>query len=159
MKSSLVMMISTLKNIAFKLLYLAVLVYLLVYTPIIFKYKPLVILSGSMEPILKVGGILYYKEIPKNQFKTNDILVYKTSSYIVSNRVLKSYPNFFITKGDNNSHTETIYIESIIGKGTNWSIPLIGYYVTFIYNHKIILYLSLSLIFIDYIYEKRKVNS
>ena len=51
-----------LSNIA----YVAVLIYLLVSLPIFIGYKPLVVLSGSMEPTYKVGSIIYYEEKIEN---------------------------------------------------------------------------------------------
>ena len=37
----------------------------------------------------------------------------------------------------------------VIGKGTNWSIPYIGYYADFVYNHKYLLFISVGVIIID----------
>ena len=54
-------MVKFIKNIILKLIYAIVFTYILVFVPVIIGYKPLVVLSGSMEPILKVGGILYYQ--------------------------------------------------------------------------------------------------
>ena len=65
------------KEIFIKVLYILLLIYLSIFIPVLWGYKPLVIISGSMEPILKVGGILYYKEIELDEYTTEDIVVFK----------------------------------------------------------------------------------
>lgn len=143
-----------LKNIIIKLLYILISIYLIIFIPSIWGEKPLVIISGSMEPILKVGGILYYKQEKIENFKEGDVLVYQLNDLIISHRIIKIIDNSFITKGDN---SETIDVNEvskyqILGKGTNWSIPYIGYYADFIYNHKYLLVIATGLIFIDICY-------
>ena len=147
-----------LKNIIIKLLYILISIYLIIFIPSIWGEKPLVILSGSMEPILKVGGILYYKEENINDFKEGDVLVYQLNDHIISHRIVKVLDNSFITKGDNNKSIDTYEVSSyqILGKGTNWSIPYIGYYADFIYNHKYLLVIATGLIFMDILFNNRK---
>ena len=147
-----------LKNIIIKLLYILISIYLIIFIPSIWGEKPLVVLSGSMEPILKVGGILYYKEENINDFKEGDVLVYQLNDHIISHRIVKVLDNSFITKGDNNKSIDTYEVLSyqILGKGTNWSIPYIGYYADFIYNHKYLLVIATGLIFMDILYDNKK---
>mgnify|MGYP002515570437 FL=1 len=147
-----------LKNIIIKLLYLLISIYLIIFIPSIWGEKPLVILSGSMEPILKVGGILYYKQENINNFKEGDVLVYQLNDHTISHRIVKVLDDSFITKGDNNKSIDTYEVLSyqILGKGTNWSIPYIGYYADFIYNHKYLLVIATGLIFIDILYDNKK---
>jgi signal peptidase I len=93
-----------------------------------------------MEPILKVGGLMYYKKINIDDFKTDDILVYRTKEHIVSHRVVKKLNSSFITKGDVNDIVDSeVYNQNVLGRGTNFSIPLLGYFADFIYYHKYIL--------------------
>ena len=147
-----------LKNIIIKLLYILISIYLIIFIPSIWGEKPLVILSGSMEPILKVGGILYYKEENINDFNEGDVLVYQLNDHIISHRIVKVLDDSFITKGDNNKSIDTYEVLNyqILGKGTNWSIPYIGYYADFIYNHKYLLVIAVGLIFMDILYDNKK---
>lgn len=147
-----------LKNIIIKLLYILISIYLIIFIPSIWGEKPLVVLSGSMEPILKVGGILYYKEENINDFKEGDVLVYQLNDHIISHRIVKVLDDSFITKGDNNKSIDTYEVlgYQILGKGTNWSIPYIGYYADFIYNHKYLLVIATGLIFMDILYDNKK---
>ena len=59
--------------------------------------------------------------------------------------------NGFITKGDINNSVDNYLVsdEQVLGKGTNWSIPFIGYYADYIYSHKYLLYISLGVIIVD----------
>lgn len=145
-------MVKFIKNIILKLIYAIVFTYILVFVPVIIGYKPLVVLSGSMEPILKVGGILYYQKINIEDYKKGDILVYATKDHIISHRIVDIASDGFITKGDNNKVLDSkVNLNQVLGKGTNFSIPYIGYYADFIYNHKYILYFFTIYIVIDLI--------
>lgn len=148
------------KNVVYGILYFLTTLYLIIFIPILWGKKPLVVISGSMEPILKVGGILYYEQINIDDFKVDDILVYQLNDHIVSHRILKIDKDGFITKGDNNSSVDSyvVYKDNIIGKGTNWSIPYIGYYADFIYNHKYLLLIIVGFIVLLDVNNRRDVN-
>ena len=144
-------MLVKIKNALFKVLYLFIILYLLIFVPCIWGQKPLVVISGSMEPTLKVGGILYYEKVDLEDLNKNDILVYKYKNHIISHRIVDRVDDGFITKGDANSSIDLNLVnkEQVLGKGTNWSIPVIGYYADFIHSHKYILYISLAVIILD----------
>ena len=145
------------KNILFGIIYLLISIYLIIFIPCIIGYKPLIIESGSMEPILRVGGILYYKSIPLNTYKVDDILVYRVPNHIVSHRIIDRNNYYFITKGDqNNTIDSNVYNNQVLGKSSNFSIPYIGYYADYIYHHKYLLAITLLIVIIDYIIERRK---
>ena len=99
-------MLKKIKEILIRILYALILIYLIIFIPVFWGYKPLVVISGSMEPILKVGGILYYEDYNINSFKEGDILVYKTKKHIISHRIVKAKSNNFITKGDANKSND-----------------------------------------------------
>lgn len=145
------------KNIIFKVFYILIIIYLIIFIPVLWGKKPLVIISGSMEPILKVGGILYYEKINLNDFKKNDILVYQLNEHIVSHRIVNINEYGFETKGDNNNSNDSYIVDknNVIGRGNNWSIPYIGYYADFIYNHK---YLLIVMIILSYFNSRKDKN-
>ena len=144
-------MLIKIKDHIFRILYILILIYLLVFIPSFFGKKPLVVVSGSMQPILKVGGILYYEETNIKDFQKNDILVFELNDHTISHRIVDIKDGCFITKGDANTSIDSYEVnyEQVIGKGTNWSIPYIGYYADFIYTHKYLLFISIFLIIID----------
>lgn len=144
-------MVNKIKNFIFRILYLLIVVYLVTFIPSLWGYKPLVVISGSMEPTLKVGSILYYHKENIDSFHQNDILVYQTKHHIISHRIVDILDNGFMTKGDANQSIDSgrVYHNQILGKGTNWCIPLLGYYTDYIYHHKYLLYISVFLLIID----------
>lgn len=151
-------MILKVKNIVFRMLNILIIIYLLIFIPCLWGYKPLVVVSGSMEPSLKVGSILYYHKENKINFNKKDILVFKNKNHIVSHRIVEKLQEGFITKGDANEIIDAseIYNTQVLGKGTNWCIPYLGYYADFIYTHKYLLYISIIILIIDLYKEHRK---
>ena len=139
------------KNIIFKVFYILIIIYLIIFIPVLWGKRPLVIISGSMEPILKVGGILYYEKTNLDDFKKDDILVYQLNEHIVSHRIVNINEYGFETKGDNNNSNDSYIVDknNVIGRGNNWSIPYIGYYADFIYNHKYLLIVMIILFYFN----------
>jgi len=70
----------------------------------IFGYKPYMIATGSMEPTLKVRGIVLVKEVPYEEIKEGDIISFIPTliGQSVCHRVIEVTPEGFVTKGDNN---------------------------------------------------------
>lgn len=146
------------KNIVFKVFYILIIIYLIIFIPVLWGKRPLVVISGSMEPILKVGGILYYEKINLDDFKKDDILVYQLNEHIVSHRIVNNNEYGFETKGDNNNSNDSYIVDknNVIGRGNNWSIPYIGYYADFIYNHKYLLIVMIILSYFNIWFNSRK---
>lgn len=146
------------KNIIFKVFYILIIIYLIIFIPVLWGKRPLVIISGSMEPILKVGGILYYEKINLDDFKKDDILVYQLNEHIVSHRIVNINEYGFETKGDNNNSSDSYIVDknNVIGRGNNWSIPYIGYYADFIYNHKYLLIVMIILSYFNIWFNSKK---
>ena len=130
------------------LMYALISLYVVICLPIIFGYKPLVVLTGSMEPTLKEGGIVYYKKVNPTELKEGDIITFKISEdTVVSHRIEKVNDNSFVTKGDANNSTDPneVPFSNVIGKDTNFCIPIMGYYVRFINSN---LYIVIPVIII-----------
>lgn len=144
-------MLVKIKDFIFRIIYILLIIYLLIFVPSLWGQKPLVVISGSMEPTLKVGGVLYYEKINIDELDEGDILVYQTNDHIISHRIVDIIENDFITKGDKNNSVDNYLVNrnQVLGKGTNWSIPFIGYYADYIYGHKYLLYISLGIIVVD----------
>lgn len=120
-----------LSNIA----YIAVLIYLLVSLPIFIGYKPLVVLSGSMEPTYKVGSIIYYEE-KTDEIEQGDVIVFESgNASFVTHRVKEVVDeDTFITKGDANESEdpEKVELQSVKGEVIKLNIPWIGYYIQYV---------------------------
>lgn len=101
--------------------------------PIPGNYKILTVLSGSMEPAIKMGSVVVTK--PTNDYKTGDIITFgemtktktPTTHRIIGTEVV-SNEVYYITKGDaNNAKDPNKILESkVIGK-VLFSVPYAGY--------------------------------
>lgn len=159
-------MLIKIKNFIFSILYVLIIIYLLIFVPSLWGHRPLVVISGSMEPTLQVGGLLYYHEENIDNFKKDDILVYKSRNHIISHRVVEKLDDGFITKGDANKSVDSDIISNskVLGKGTNWCIPYLGLYADFIYTHKYLLFILIAILLVDlcndsYRNHKKKVGA
>lgn len=114
-------------------------IYALICLPMVIGYKPLVVLSGSMEPSIKTGSIIYYSKVQEKDLKVGDIITFKTETKkeYVSHRINSIEDGKYETKGDANEVADPIKItyDQIVGKDLNISIPFLGYYVKFANEH------------------------
>jgi len=105
------------------------------YLPIPGNYKVLVVQSGSMEPVIKTGGIIVLK--PQADYKAGEIITFREkagSNVTITHRVVevKNENNQvrYITKGDANNAADPngISKNQIVGK-VLFSLPYVGYAV------------------------------
>ena len=135
-------------NILSIICYMCIIVYALVALPSLFNYKPLIVLSGSMEPTFKVGSIIYYTEVAKEDIAKGDVITFELENKtLVTHRVINIENDKYQTKGDanNSPDAEKIKFEQIKGETTNVTIPYIGYYIKYVNEH---LYLVAVVVFI-----------
>ena len=91
--------------------------------PSIFGYKPLIVLSGSMEPTIMTGDLVFVKNYNINEINENDIIAFKVSeNTIVTHRIVKKIETesndiCFETKGDANNTSDKDYVCSGIIEG------------------------------------------
>lgn len=107
------------------------LIALVMFVPNILGYKSFAVISGSMEPNIHVGSIVYAKEADFNDLKVDDIISYQLSSdTMVTHRIVSidNEKQTVVTKGDANDAEDSAPVskENIIGK-VAFSIPLLGY--------------------------------
>ena len=107
------------------------LIALVMFVPNILGYKSFAVISGSMEPNIHVGSIVYAKEADFNDLRVDDIISYQLSSdTMVTHRIVSidNEKQTVVTKGDTNDVEDSAPVskENIIGK-VAFSIPLLGY--------------------------------
>ena len=74
-----------------------------------------VVLSGSMEPTIRIDDLIIVTE--QEDYKENDIVAYQSDSVVVAHRIIAVEPDTGITKGDaNNAPDAPIRKEMIKGK-------------------------------------------
>ncbi len=100
--------------------------------PDVLGYKPMIVLSGSMESSIKTGDLVIVKMVDENVLKVNDIIAFRNETNTVTTHriveiVEEDGETCFRTKGDNNniedanlvkpSAVEGVYVAKINGLG------------------------------------------
>jgi len=125
--------ISIIAKIISNMLYLGILIAVVItLVPFIAGYKPVVVLSGSMEPGYPIGSMIYYKSSSFEDINEGDVITFKLGAgALATHRVIrKGVENReFTTKGDNNPTEDikpTPYTE-VVGKVAKVVIPYVGF--------------------------------
>lgn len=124
-------------GIFFLLTLLGMLSILLILVPYLFKIKPQIVLSGSMEPEISVGSLVYISEnIPPEEIQEQDVIAYRRGERMqVLHRVIQvdEKKKMFQTKGDANEKADPGMVDfsQYVGKEV-FSIPYLGYGADFI---------------------------
>ena len=106
--------------------------------PINGNYKIMAVLSGSMEPAIKTGGIVIVK--PFSEYKVGDVISFATAAGLkvsTTHRIVEiktaGGKTTYITKGDANSDKDAGEVDkrNVIGK-VLFSMPYAGYLLAFV---------------------------
>ncbi len=106
---------------------------------IINSIQSFVVLSGSMEPTLPVGSIIYVQ--PQIAYAAGDIIAFKNEAdQTVTHRITDLAFNeqtVYITKGDANKNKDTdpVSADKVIGRAY-FHIPYVGYFINFLKTPK-----------------------
>ena len=98
--------------------------------PRLFGYQEYTIISGSMEPKLPVGSLVFVKHVNPHDLRVKDIIAYESGDAVVTHRIisldLKSKE--IITKGDANNVEDAspVTYQKVLGKVTG-HVPLLGW--------------------------------
>jgi len=142
--------------------YVLIGIYILVSLPILFGYKPLVVLSGSMKPQFQTGSLIYYQDYDGQVLKIGDIITYKdVNNNIVSHRIVKVNKDNYILRGDNNNTNDLnpVTKDQIIGIDSNVSIRLVGYYVYFVNKYLVsLLIVTIMVLVAEFVLSNMKIE-
>ena len=101
--------------------------------PRLMGYEIYEVVSGSMEPEIPVGSILYVEETPPEEIEAGDVIAFMRNDTVVSHRVEENryVEGEFITKGDANSEEDTVPVpyDSLVGKSV-YHLPVLGTLMT-----------------------------
>lgn len=83
--------------------------------PDVFGYKPLIVLSGSMDPEISKGDLAIVKVTSSDSLKENDIIAFRNDDDTVTTHRIKTIKKenkktVYITKGDNNNTEDNDYV-------------------------------------------------
>lgn len=109
---------------------IGVLVVLLFLVPRIFGIIPFIVLSGSMEPGIKTGSVVFVDtNVKVKDIEAGDVIAFKVGKSQVTHRVVSvNSDNTFTTKGDANDTVDlnNVKFQNFKGK-TISTIPYVGY--------------------------------
>ena len=123
--------------------YACIICYLLIASPMVAGYRPVVVLSGSMEPTYHVGSVIYYKQADFADINVGDAITFRAGeNSMVTHRVSQKseLSGTFTTKGDANLTEDPAPVpyENVIGKVLKFSIPMAGFFVGYSKNFMVI---------------------
>lgn len=100
--------------------------------PRLFGYEVYTVISGSMEPAIPTGSLVYTKSIAPEDVKKDDVIAFYSSTdngAIITHRVVKNQvvEGKFVTKGDANAKEDAMPTEysNLLGK-VELSVPFMG---------------------------------
>lgn len=109
--------------------------------PTLFGYQMYEVLSGSMEPGIHTGSVIFVKpDVDVNSLEAGTVITFKTaddSSILITHRIVtvetQDGTPVFQTKGDANdtADSELVQAANVVGQYSNVTIPFLGYYLNF----------------------------
>lgn len=102
-------------------------------------FCPYAVLSGSMEPSISTGGIVF-TDTSDRQPVAGDVITYQLNGTMVTHRVIRQDEGGYITKGDANQEEDAspVLPSQIVGT-VCFSLPILGYAVSFLQKRTVIL--------------------
>lgn len=97
--------------------------------PRLLGYEAYEVVSGSMEPEIPVGSILYVKQAEPEQIQAGDVIAFRRDDSVITHRVEENryVEGEFITRGDANKGEDLapVAYENLVGKAV-WHFPVLG---------------------------------
>ena len=128
-------------------------------------YRPVVVLSGSMEPTYPVGSVIYYKAAEYADINVGDAITFGIGEgSLATHRVIEKNDTNqeFKTKGDNNPTEDPnpVIYANVAGKTAKIAIPYAGIISTYLKEIPVIIMIGAVLIICSILTpEKRKDKS
>lgn len=127
-------------DILLGILILVALTFFVSFLPIKNNYKLFTVMSGSMEPKIKTGSVIFSQ--PSATYTVGDVITFNTNNasvkkdittHRIASETTKDGQAAFITKGDanNGSDSQTVKKDQIVGKYL-FGIPYVGYLLGYI---------------------------
>ena len=115
------------------LLALVILICIPMTVPKLFGYRPYTVISGSMEPAIAIGSLVYVRDVEPEAVVAKDVIAYyggRDRDSVITHRVVENNVSDreFITKGDANSANDVTPVpyHNLLGR-VELTIPSLGY--------------------------------
>lgn len=77
----------------------------------LFGYKPVYVMTGSMEPTLREKGICIVQKTDYDSVDVDDIIMYQIDDKIITHRIIEKTEEGIRTKGDNNNVNDAYLLQ------------------------------------------------
>ena len=126
--------------------------------PAVFGWSWAVVISGSMEPAIRVNDLVVVHE--QSRYEVGDIITYETGNSVVTHRIIEKDAAHYITQGDaNNTHDLNPVPENrVVGKVVA-VIPGLGRFIEYLrtpLGMTCLVLVGFLLIEIPYLLDKRR---
>jgi len=102
------------------------------FSSVVFKWQFNIVLSGSMDPTLKVGGMVAVQPVDAKTIEVGDIITFSSPEYgkTVVHRVIEKQQGsqlYFRTQGDANGKPDASLVpaQNVVGK-VRFHVPVLG---------------------------------
>lgn len=99
------------------------------FLPQLMRIQVYDVVSGSMEPTIPVGSMIFVKPVDGDEIMDGDVIAFYSSGVVVTHRVVENrqLENRFVTKGDANDLEDRQKIEyrDLLGKVV-YHVPVLG---------------------------------
>lgn len=104
-----------------------------ILVPMLLGYKEMAVLSGSMEPTIPVGSLVYVKSVEADELEVGDVCTYllPDGETFATHRVMSIDPDAqtLVTQGDANDTSDgAISFGQIYGRA-DFHLPLLGFVI------------------------------
>lgn len=116
------------KLIGYIFIILVILAYMPIAVPRLFSLGQYTVVTGSMEPRIPVGSLVYTKSVQANDIAIGDVIVFESYGVTITHRVVGlNEDGAFITKGDANDGADfnPVYPQNVLGRVLAY-VPLLG---------------------------------
>ena len=125
---------------------------------VLLELRPVVILSGSMEPVIPTGSICLISGADRRGVPGR-VVAYELQDHLVVHRISSSSPDgeSFVTKGDSNETPDPAPVSKEQIRGTViGTVPYLGYGVLFFRSGKGMMLAAGAVFFLTFVCFRRK---
>lgn len=133
-------LVPVLCNITGTLILLAVILFCLPITAAKIRgYEVYNVVSGSMEPAIPVGSVLYVEKTEPAEVAEGDVIAFRSAGTVIAHRVLRNrvVEGEFVTKGDANQEEDMnpVQYQDLVGRVSS-HYPVMGH-LLFLYTSNV----------------------
>jgi len=84
-------------------------------------YKPFIVLSDSMLPVISAGDLVITKEVDTEELKEGDVIAFREGKSVITHRIVSVVEDAgarrFVTRGDNNNANDPVLVRAALVEG------------------------------------------